>query len=104
LHYNNCQHIAHELLTIPYCYSPLSELAGPGLDYLGVAHELRQAGEACLQDLVRSCIVSTAVSMQELVSMIHHSTEMALVLRQAAEPCMQDLVRSCASLPAVCVH
>lgn len=49
LHYNNCQYLAHELVTLPFIVRPpMGTLLGPKWQFLEVAGDLKEAGQAQL--------------------------------------------------------
>lgn len=49
LYHNNCQHVAHEVLLLPYAFSPhLDNVGGHPVDFLDAARRLRQAGRESL--------------------------------------------------------
>ena len=49
LYYNNCQHVAHEVLLLPYAFSPhLDSVGGRPVDFLDAARRLREAGRESL--------------------------------------------------------
>ena len=60
LYYNNCQHVAHEVLLLPYAFSPhLDSVGGRPVDFLDAARRLREAGRESLdaQVSLSPCIV-----------------------------------------------
>lgn len=49
LHYNNCQYLAHELVTLPFIVRPpMGTLLGPKWQFLEEAGDLKKAGQAQL--------------------------------------------------------
>lgn len=54
LHYNNCQYLAHELVTLPFIVRPpMGTLLGPKWQFLEVAGDLKEAGQAQLDFQIR---------------------------------------------------
>ena len=54
LYYNNCQHVAQEVLLLPYAFSPhLDSVGGRPVDFLDAARRLREAARESLDAQVR---------------------------------------------------
>ncbi|KAL3153383.1 hypothetical protein ABBQ38_011722 [Trebouxia sp. C0009 RCD-2024] len=54
LHYNNCQYLAHELVTLPFIVRPpMGTLLGPKWQFLEEAGDLKKAGQAQLDFQIR---------------------------------------------------
>lgn len=68
LHYNNCQYLAHELVSLPFVVRPpMGTLLGPSWQFLEVAGELKEAGQAQLdfQVVLLSCLLCIHTSMTQ---------------------------------------
>ena len=55
LHYNNCQYLAHELVSLPFVVRPaMSTLLGPDWQFLNLAEDLKSTGQLQLDRQVCS--------------------------------------------------